>query len=907
MVRETEMATSRKSQEYKLTIINTIKTLRRPCTTLDLARSLKVKRTEINPYLYDLQKQGLIKKIQESNPPKWDLTGAGNMYGVRKGPTSTLGQNPAAKRGGCGRGILSFVSSLPLPHLGALNAQQSDYPVEKAIEGHSHIPISGIHSSAFQGETHSNVFHGQSMSPVTKSHSGLQLRIIQALEKASKPLTALEVANCVGLKTRKEVNPDLYALQKENVVSMDKSTGPPLWTLLRDKLAEVEGSSVCQGGGGVEKMELQSYSSSGVDLSQISQDDLSQRLLVVMQAAPGLKRTELELRNATETKASRMEVKTILESLLKEGKVQKTWTIPTKWWIPNPEGSKNTLYLNPNAPPFSPTGLFPLGATQVLPGGGTSHPATNQPHSGATPPLTSHGPSTEFTAAVINDMNKNPVSALMEFCQANKIDFSFVDVREFGPPHKKHFVIAAQLGTVRYEAESTSKKEAKRMAADLALQAIQQEQAKFPTTLMPANPSPSHAQATDAVPNTFSNKIAQTSHSWFTQVQRTIELPQPGRKVIAAFLMEDVLSGEMKVVSMGSGTRCITGDHMSLEGLVVNDSHAEVIARRSLMRFFYKQLFAYHQVSADDVDTIFVQDQNSNPGVLRVKENLKFHLYISTAPCGDGAQFSRGDDENRDPPVEDGHTPTMQGKLQGLLRTKMEGGEGTIPIGPDVMPLTWDGILHGGRLRTMSCSDKVGRWNVLGLQGSLLSLFMTPVYMASLTLGSLHHHGHLSRAVCCRFADVGGELPEGFMVNHPQLGRVQGGDEMRRHTEKTSNFSVNWALGDKKGELIDGGNGCPVQPPSIPKSHSPNLPSRVSKIGLYANFVKLAKACDRSELLSAKSYKEAKELSGVFQEAKQLLYKYCKVKGYGSWMRKPVEEEQFGTTVLERFKETLES
>lgn len=67
----------------------------------------------------------------------------------------------------------------------------------------------------------------------------------------------------------------------------------------------------------------------------------------------------------------------------------------------------------------------------------------------------------------------------------------------------------------------------------------------------------------------------------------------------------------------------------------------------------------------------------------------------------------------------------------------------------------------------MSCSDKVARWNVLGLQGSQLAKFIKPVYLASIVLGSKYNPIHMYRAIGGRLDNALTDLPNDYCLNKP--------------------------------------------------------------------------------------------------------------------------------------------
>uniref|UniRef100_A0A8C9X8J0 Adenosine deaminase RNA specific B1a n=1 Tax=Sander lucioperca TaxID=283035 RepID=A0A8C9X8J0_SANLU len=490
------------------------------------------------------------------------------------------------------------------------------------------------------------------------------------------------------------------------------------------------------------------------------------------------------------------------------------------------------------------------------------------------PPLPPHPMGTPLPLASSDFMSptssKNPVMILNELRPGLKYDF----VSEIGVSHGKNFVMSVTVDAQNFQGSGRNKRLAKVRAAQVAL---------FSLFNMQLDQAPSRQPIPREglqlhLPQVLADAVSRLVVEKFSELTEDFTAPHAQRKVLAGVVMTigaDVK--EAQVICVSTGTKCINGEYMSDRGLALNDCHAEVLARRSLVRFLYSQLEHFLSDQEEEQQkSIFTQCEHRRG--FRLKENVQFHLYISTSPCGDARIFSP-----HEAAMEDQGDRHPNRKARGQLRTKIESGEGTIPVRSSNTIQTWDGVLQGERLLTMSCSDKIARWNVVGLQGSLMSYFTEAVYFSSIILGSLYHADHCSRAMYQRITEIQ-DLPQSFSLNRPLLSGITNVEA--RQPGKAPNFSMNWTLGDPGLEVINATTG----------KDDLGRPSRLCKHALFSRWMRLH--CKLSSSLRIRtvrpgSYQEAKAAAAEYHSAKQTLFRAFHTAGLGTWVKKPVEMDQF--------------
>jgi len=477
---------------------------------------------------------------------------------------------------------------------------------------------------------------------------------------------------------------------------------------------------------------------------------------------------------------------------------------------------------------------------------------------------------------------QNPVMTLNEL----KPGLSFECSESGTSPATKRFTMKVFIDEKEFEGSGASKKQAKQAAARSALTKLYNINFTPMATDISTPGSTGKVAGTDMLISEFSmdqtvaDNIGRKILARYDELM--VGLPQHSRrKVIAGIVMSrDKDMVDMDVISVSTGTKCVNGEYMSVSGNSLNDCHAEIISRRCLMEFLYTQLEKMASANGEVVeDSILMKAEG---GGYCVKDGIRFHLYINTAPCGDARIFSPheaqpGEGSDRHP----------NRNSRGQLRTKIESGEGTIPVKSSDGVQTWDGVMQGSRLLTMSCSDKVCRWNVLGVQGALLSYYLQPIYLHSVVLGSLFHPTHMFRALTGRIQPSLGPLPPLYRLHTPRLNLLSSAEV--RQPGKAPNYSVNWTKEKEGVEVVDAMKG---------KGQESGKASRLCKVAMFKRWLELAK-CDKLSRVEnmgkplPSMYSEAKQGSKTFQEVKQLLFKAFKDAELGHWVKKPMEQDEF--------------
>ncbi|UJR27274.1 hypothetical protein I4U23_008569 [Adineta vaga] len=490
------------------------------------------------------------------------------------------------------------------------------------------------------------------------------------------------------------------------------------------------------------------------------------------------------------------------------------------------------------------------------------YPLVNNSNNNNELPMTmcSFGVNTGLTSQI-----ENPITNLQEYCKANMLPIDIkTDVCEPDPKNPdqrklyRSWVILDNEDTKISDVYAYTAIDARRRAAQRALEALMKKQPSHIITSKPMVALTEYEEISNTVADFIKHNRANDHSSMFDTIHN---------RFYAAFVVKKTQRDAGRVVAFGIGSRCPEPDNVSEMGESLLDCHALALARRAFLQYLYGELINYANGSA--IRSILESSERDSTKT-QLKNHVSIHLLISGAPAGDGREFLPADCDGPMAPYDlvqmraAGHAPIYEHPEHGHLRYKLSVGMETI----DAEPLQ--------RFAIMSCSDKILKWNVLGVQGALLSNLIEPIKLASITFLSGFKQSHTSRAVCCRLE----KATDPVRVHHPMIGRVK--YPLVQPQEYDCDYSYAWST-SFQGEIIDARTGRPVTGGT----------SLISKVVLLSEYRLVCQRLKLQPITSDSSYYNLKQTAKEYNQKKRAMTAYLEQKKFGYWSHEKRHLEQF--------------
>lgn len=125
--------------------------------------------------------------------------------------------------------------------------------------------------------------------------------------------------------------------------------------------------------------------------------------------------------------------------------------------------------------------------------------------------------------------------------------------------------------------------------------------------------------------------------------------PQPTKfTILASFVLVHHTglpdTTRVQVISLGTGSKCLPENRLPACGDALHDSHAEVLARRGVVRWLAQEVLRDCAVDERAPDTcqgtstsggrsLWICRKSCGSGKYRLRDGVRLVLYVSTVPC----------------------------------------------------------------------------------------------------------------------------------------------------------------------------------------------------------------------------------------------------------------------------------